>query len=222
MRRTWIVSTLVALTPALAFAQAKPAAPAPAPAAAPQAKHEEAKKPYAIGSAIDAATTFTDLDGKTHTLKEWAGKTIILDFWSIECPVSKGYEARMKKLATDYAKKGVVFLAVDANVAETGAPAKVKEYVKKEALPYTAVLLDVGNVVADHFDAKTTPHVFVIDDKGKLRYAGGVDDDPDMKKTEGVKNYVAEAIDAILAGKEPPQTTTKSFGCGIKRKPATG
>lgn len=224
MNRTWIVTSMLALVPALASAQAKPEGTG-APPAAGQVKPEDAKKPYAIGSAIDPATAFLDLEGKPRTLKEWAGKTIVIDFWSIECPISKGYEARLKKLATDYAKKGVVFLAIDSNVGEIGKGdyTKVKEYVKKEALPYTAVLADVGNIVADRFNAQTTPHLFIIDDKGKLRYIGGVDDDPDFKKdAAAIKSYAAATLDALLAGKEPPQTTTKNVGCTIKRKPATG
>ena len=88
---------------------------------------------------------------------------------------------------------------------------------KKEKVPYT-ILIDKKNVVADRFDAQTTPHVFVIDDKGKLRYAGGVDDDETFKKdAKAVKSYVRDALDAVLAGKEPAQATTKPHGCSIKR-----
>jgi thiol-disulfide isomerase/thioredoxin len=218
MSRNWIAASLLALVPALALAQAKPAAP---PASKPPAAADDTKKPYVVGSVIDAAAiSFVDLEGKTHTLKEWAGKTVILDFWSIECPVSKGYEARLTAVANDYAGKGVVFLAVDANSGEIAdaSVAKIKDYVKKEKVPYT-ILLDKGNKVADRFDAQTTPHVFVIDDKGKLRYAGGVDDDENFKKTDPktVKSFVREALDAVLAGKDPATTTTKPHGCNIKR-----
>jgi len=95
--------------------------------------------------------------------------------------------------------------------------AKIKDYVKKEKVPYT-ILIDKKNVVADRFDAQTTPHIFVIDDKGKLRYAGGVDDDETFKKdAKAVKSFVRDALDAVLAGKEPPQATTKPHGCSIKR-----
>jgi len=224
MHRNWITASLLALAPALALAQGKPdgqgkppAAPAPAKAA-PHA--DDAKKPYVVGSMIDPATAFVDLEGKARTLKEFAGKTVVLDFWSIECPVSKGYEARLTQLANDYAGKGVVFLAVDANsgeIADEGY-AKIKDYVKTAKVPYT-ILIDKKNAVADRFDAQTTPHVFVIDDKGKLRYAGGVDDDESFKKTDPktVKSFVREALDAVLAGKDPAQTTTKPHGCSIKR-----
>lgn len=223
MNCTPFAAALVVLAAALAQAQDKP--PAPAPAKPPQQekpaapKAAEAKKAYAVGDVVDPALAFVDLEGKPHTLKEYLGKTLVLDFWSIECPVSKGYEARLTQLANDYSGKGVVFLAVDANsgeIAEEGF-AKIKEYAKDKKVPYT-ILIDKKNVVADRFDAQTTPHVFVIDDKGKLRYAGGVDDDESFKKDpKAVKSFVREALDAVLAGKDPAQTTTKPHGCSIKR-----
>ncbi len=220
MHRNWIAAILLALTPVVALAQSKPADPAPAkppqgepapkpqadPAAPkPQAKSDEACKPYVVGNMVDPSLSFVDLEGKTRTLKEFAGKTILLDFWSIECPVSKGYEARLTQLANDYSSKGVVFLAVNANSGEIADDtyAKIKDYVKKEKVPYT-ILIDKKNVVADRFDAQTTPHIFVIDDKGKLRYAGGVDDDETFKKdAKAVKSFVRDALDAVLVGKEP-------------------
>jgi hypothetical protein len=83
-------------------------------------------------------------------------------------------------------------------------------------------MADKKNVVADRFAAQTTPHVFILDDKGKLRYAGGVDNDPDIKKdSKSVKSYVREALDALLAGKEPPKTTSAPHGCSIKRAGAS-
>src|SRR6185503_7911519 len=101
---------------------------------------------------VDSSITLTDITGKKHTLKDYLGKTVLIDFWSIECPVSKGYEARLKKVFADYEKKGVVFLAVDANAGEVVSAADshtpIKDYVKKESIPYP-ILLDVGNVVAD-------------------------------------------------------------------------
>ena len=223
MNRTWIAAAFVAAA-GLAQAQDKPPAAPPAKAPAqgkpPAPKPDEGKKAYAVGDVVDPALAFIDLEGKPHTLKEYLGKTVVLDFWSIECPVSKGYEARLTQLANDYASKGVVFLAVNANSGEIADDtfAKIKDYVKKEKVPYT-ILIDKKNVVADRFDAQTTPHVFVIDDKGKLRYAGGVDDDESFKKTDPktVKSFVREALDAVLAGKDPAQTTTKPHGCSIKR-----
>jgi thiol-disulfide isomerase/thioredoxin len=229
MNGTWIAAAFVAVA-GLAQAQDKPPAAPPAKAPAqgkPSApKPDEGKKAYAVGDMVDPALAFVDLEGKPHTLKEYLGKTVVLDFWSIECPVSKGYEARFKGIYADYSKKGVVFLMIDANHGEIGGAgadpfAAIKKYVKDQSIPYP-ILADKKNVVADRFAAQTTPHVFILDDKGKLRYAGGVDDDPDGKKeAKSVKNYVREALDALLAGKEPPATTSHNTGCSIKRAPAS-
>jgi thiol-disulfide isomerase/thioredoxin len=231
MNRTSIAVAFVVLAAALAPAQDKPPA-APPPANPPQQakpaapKADEAKKAYVVGDIVDPALAFVDLEGKPHTLKEYLGKTIVLDFWSIECPISKGYEARFKEIHSEYSKKGIVFLMIDANVSEIGGAgadpfAAIKKYVKDQSIPYP-VLADKKNVVADRFGAQTTPHVFILDEKGKLRYAGGVDDDPDIKKdSKAVKSYLREALDALIAGKEPPQTKTKEHGCSIKRVPAS-
>lgn len=230
MNRTSFAAAFVVMAAALAQAQDKPPAPAPAKPptqekpAAP--KPDATKKAYVVGDVVDPALALVDLEGKTHTLKEYLGKTVVLDFWSIECPISKGYEARFKAIYADYSKKGIVFLMIDANVGEIGGAgadplAGIKKYVKDQSIPYP-VFADKKNVVADRFAANTTPHVFILDDKGKLRYAGGVDDDPDIKKdAKAVKSYLREALDALIAGKEPPQTTTKNNGCSIKRAPAS-
>jgi len=223
MPRTLLTAALFVLTPAFAIAQGPPPKHEK-----PTAKSDagEAAKPYTVGSVVDPELTLTDLDGKRHLLKEYLGKTLVIDFWSIECPVSKGYEARLKQIYADYSKKGVVFLMVDANAGEFGggdAPyAKIRKYIEDAKVPYP-VLTDPGNVLADRFEAKTTPHVFIVDAKGKLRYAGGVDDDGGFEKAPNqVRSYVREALDALLEGKDPPQTKTTSTGCTIKRVRARG
>jgi hypothetical protein len=79
------------------------------------------------------------------------------------------------------------------------------------------VYADHGNKVADLFNAQHTPHCFVVAQKGVLRYAGGLDDDPKGEKGEATKQYVRDAIDALLAGKGPATRESKPYGCGIKR-----
>ena len=191
---------------------------------------EAGNAPYAIGDEVDAAIALKDVTGKTWTLgdfrktEEREGKIVVLDFWSISCPVSVGYEARMKAFHADCAKKGVVFLAIDPNHTEVDADAddpygRIKAYVKKAEVGFP-VLVDHGNVVADRFGAKTTPHLFVIDREGKLRYTGALDDDSagkKAKKGEKVQTYAADAVAALLAGKAPETSSTPPVGCSIKR-----
>jgi len=187
-------------------------------------------KPLALGDTLDASMALPDIDGKTWTLadfratEERAGKVVVLDFWSIQCPWSIKYEPRLKDLAARFADKDVVFLAIDANRTEVDAEAqdpygRIRAYAKKAALPYP-VLIDRGNRVADRLAARTTPHVFVIDRSGVLRYSGGIDDDPKGDKAasgEPVQAFVADALSAVLAGRSPDPASTKPFGCSIKR-----
>jgi peroxiredoxin len=91
--------------------------------------------------------------------------------------------------------------------------------VKKAEVTFP-VLVDQGNVVADRFSAKTTPHLFVIDREGKLRYTGALDDDSNGKKQkagEKVETHAADAVAALLAGKAPETSSTPPVGCTIKR-----
>jgi peroxiredoxin len=191
---------------------------------------EIAPKPYAIGDTVDAAIALKDLDGKTWTLgdfrksEEREGQVVVLDFWSITCPVSVRYEERMKKIAATCKKKDVVFLAINANHNELDADAedplaRIKAYAKKAEINFP-VLIDHGNKVADLFGAETTPHVYVIDRAGVLQYMGAPDDDSSHKKEEAgeeVQTWAADAIEAVLAGKTPAHPSTTPQGCEIKR-----
>ncbi len=177
-------------------------------------------KTFQIGQEVDRVA-LRDMEGKVHKVADFRGKVVVLDFWSIDCPVSRAYEARLKKLYETYAPKDVVFLAVDANTTEVDRGsdqpyARIEKYVKDNSIPYK-ILIDDHNWVADRFDAKTTPHVYVLDQKGVLRYAGAIDDDPKGEMGDKATNHVAAALDAVLAGKEVAVTTTKPKGCTIKR-----
>jgi thiol-disulfide isomerase/thioredoxin len=187
-------------------------------------------EPYAIGDTVDAKIALKDLEGKTWTLgdfrttEEKEGQVVVIDFWSIGCPVSIRYEERMKKLAAMCKGKDVVFLAIDSNHTEVDADAedplaRIKAYAKKAEINFP-VLIDHGNRVADLFGAKTTPHVYVIDRAGKLQYMGAPDDDSSHKKEmagEEIQTYAADAITAVLAGETPDPQTSTPQGCTIKR-----
>jgi thiol-disulfide isomerase/thioredoxin len=179
-----------------------------------------------VGDKTDPSIGLKDIDGKRHTLKDYEGKIVVIDFWSVECPVSKAYEARFKALQDKYGKKGVVFLAVNANQTEVDAKAadpyvKIREYVTKEKVTMP-ILIDEGNVLADRFEAKVTPHVFIVDKAGKLVYSGLVDDDEKGTKGEAATSYVAQNLDALLEGKPVPHKPTEPKGCKIARAAAKG
>lgn len=178
-----------------------------------------------IGTAIPADVHLTDTAGKAVRFGDLRGKVVMVHFWSTTCPWEKLAEPKLQAIADDYAKQDVVVLAINANQNEIGEkpePAAFKAD-KDEDRPYAGlrahakkvkvdhpILLDHGGAVAALFGARTTPHCFVFDQKGVLRYHGALDSDG--KKAAADKAYVRLAIDAILAGKDLETTTTEPYG----------
>jgi len=125
----------------------------------------------------------------------------------------------MQSLQKAYTKKGVVWLSVMSSAkGKQGyydADAANKKSQERGASP-TAILLDPQGTVGQLYDAKTTPDMYVIDDKGVLAYEGAIDDASGGDEIPGKRNYVREALDAVLAGKPVKTTYTKSYGCGVK------
>lgn len=181
------------------------------PRAKATAKHEE---PAAAAEVGKPAPDFTlkNFDGKEYKLSSLKDKVVVLEWYNIGCPVCKAYTDRMKEWSEAYAKKGVVWLAIDST--SYGDNAKNAEYAKAHKLTYP-ILDDFNGKVGMAYGAKTTPHMYVIN-KGVLAYAGAIDDS--KGKGEGKKNYVAEALDSILAGKPVAMTHSAPFGCSVKYK----
>lgn len=171
---------------------------------------EESKGPEIGKPAPDF--TLKNFDGKVYKLADLKDKVVVLEWYNIGCPVCKAYTERMKEWSEAYAKKGVVWLAIDST--NYGDNAKNAEYAKAHKLAYP-ILDDFNGKVGLAYAAKTTPHMYVIN-KGVLVYNGAIDDTKGRGETK--KNYVAEALDNILAGKPVAVATTKPFGCSVKYK----
>ena len=168
----------------------------------------------AIGA---AAPTFslTTIDGKPFSLADAtkANSLVVLMFISTQCPYSNAYNDRMRDMAASYAKKGVQFVGINSNKTETVQD--VVEHAKKHGHTFT-ILKDPGNKVADLYDARHTPEVYIVDKDGKLRYHGRIDEnyeDAAHVASPDLKN----AVDALLAGQPVAKAETKAFGCSIKR-----
>jgi len=172
----------------------------------------------AEGPAIGAAAPVFDLktiDGKDFSLAsaEKADKLVVLMFIATECPYSNAYNDRMRDMAAAYAARGVQFVGINSNSTESVADAVA--HAKKHGHTFT-ILKDTGNKVADLYDARRTPEVFVIDKDGKLVYHGRIDEnyeDAAKVTSPDLKN----ALDALLAGQPVAKAETKAFGCTIKR-----
>lgn len=221
------VALLAAFALALGVVQANPFRAQDAPAKdarqEPSEKPQEKPKLLEIGSTVPEGISLMSLDGKATSFKDLRGKIVILHFWSDRCPAERHADPVFKAMEERYAKdKDVVMVAIAANQNELGeAPGKDADYSKfygslrKKAasVGYThTILADHGNRVSDLFQARTTPHCFVIDAKGVLLYSGALDNDPSGKKGAEATNYLDEAVVAIKAGKRPETTSTRPYG----------
>ena len=153
-----------------------------------------------------------DTNGKMQTLNEMKGKNgAVIIFVSSQCPVVRGYNERMKQIATDYKAKGINVIGINSNVTENG------EQIKSHAeLTYNfPVLIDKNSVLADKLGANSTPEVFYVDAKNVLLYHGAIDND--RSGSNITQPYLRTAFDASLAGKKIEKASTVAFGCSIKR-----
>ncbi|MFC1514005.1 redoxin domain-containing protein [candidate division KSB1 bacterium] len=154
-----------------------------------------------------------DLNGKDFDIEKVLAnddvKGVMFVFLSYKCPNSVSRNDRFIKHAADFKKKGVLFIGIDSNVATENA-AGMKAYAEEKNFNFP-IFWDDGNVIADRFDAKTTPHAFFVDKKSVLRYKGRIDDNP--KDPAGVKDAtIANVVDEYLAGKELSVTETRPDG----------
>jgi peroxiredoxin len=164
------------------------------------------------------AFTLKDESGKEHSLAQYKGKIVVLEWTNPGCPfVQRHYTAgTMQKTLSGFDAKKVVWLAVDSTASN--APDKSATWKKEKGFTFP-VLQDPSGKVGKEYAAKTTPHMYVIDAQGVLRYEGAIDDDPRGNKAAGTPtNYVKGAVDALLSGKPVPAATTEAYGCSVKYK----
>ena len=170
--------------------------------------------------------TLTDSNGNTQTLSQYRGKTVVLEWNNPGCPfVHKHYESG--NIPAQQAKataSGVVWLSINSGAAGKqghldGAGANA--YVAQSHASPTAYLLDGDGKVGHLYGAKTTPHLFVVDPSGTLRYMGGIDSiaSTDREDIAKATQYVPQALAELAAGKPVSVTTSQPYGCGVKYGP---
>lgn len=184
-----------------------------------------------IGTALAApkpglaapAFSATDSNGKTHNLADYKGKTVILEWTNHLCPyVAKHYGTdNMQALQREATKDGIVWLSVISSAPDTQGYVKAEEANKltaeRKAAP-TAVLLDPMGKVGRTYDARVTPHMYIIDASGKLVYMGGIDDKAttNWDDVKTAQNYVRAALDDMAKGKPVSNAVTRAYGCTVK------
>jgi peroxiredoxin len=153
-----------------------------------------------------------DLEGTTCKLSDFRGKIVIANFWSAECPHSERTDQSLVGLFESWNKE-VVLLPIASNRNESVQ--MLAEAAKARRLP--RVLIDAEHRVADHYEAVTTPHVFLIDPEGILRYRGAVDDIR-FRQREATRFFLRDAVEALLRGRLPEPNETLAYGCAIVRE----
>jgi len=175
-----------------------------------------------VGEAAPAFTA-TDTYGKQHSLAEYRGKYVVLEWHNQGCPYTKKHydSGNMEQLQRYWTGKGVAWLTVISSApGEQGYVTADQEnaYVKKMNAAPTAVLLDPKGDLGHLYGAKTTPHMFVINPQGQLIYEGAIDDRPttDVSDIAGAKNYVTLALEEAMTGKPVATAATRAYGCSVK------
>jgi alkyl hydroperoxide reductase subunit AhpC len=169
-------------------------------------------------------------DGKTHKLADYKGKWVVLEWWNMECPfVKRHYDTKNMQGVQNYAKGKVKDNLVWFSV-NTSGPKKeglvsadeANKLIKSTGANVTTMLLDHKGELGRLYEARTTPHMFIINPEGNIVYMGAIDNLPrpknpkDPKETSSAKNYVRLALDNAIAGQTVDPASTEPYGCSVK------
>jgi peroxiredoxin len=164
-----------------------------------------------------------DSNGVTHSLSEYKGRFVVLEWANKGCPYEQKHylSGNMESLQKQWTDKGVVWLSILSSApGQQGyvTPAEENDYLKTMHASPTAALLDPTGVIGHLYDARTTPHMFVIDPAGKIVYQGAIDNQPtpDPGSLKIADNYLNDALNAAMAGKPVAVAVTKPYGCSVK------
>lgn len=168
------------------------------------------------------AFTATDLSGKPVSLADFKGRTVVLEWHNFGCPfVQKHYRSgNMQALQKRYAND-VVWLAVNSTnrgSSDFTEPAKLARQLGEFGAAPANYLVDDSGAVGMAYGARTTPHMYIIDPRGKVAYNGAIDDrrSTDLADVKGARNYVAAALEDMKAGRPVATPSTTPYGCGVK------
>ena len=200
--RKFITTSLVALALIV---------PATAQAAAPE-----------VGKAAPDFET-TDINGETFKLSDHKGSIVVLEWTNHECPfVKKHYDSNnMQTLQKDITAKNVKWISINSSAEGRQGSHSAEEalsIIEGQGAAPSVKILDPSGTIGKLYDAKTTPHMFVIDAEGTLAYAGAIDSNssPNPATIEGADNYVVAAVDELIAGKAVTTSQTQPYGCSVK------
>lgn len=198
VRKPWLAGLLLALATPFAMAAAAIGQPAP-------------------------AFTATDVNGQRVSLADLRGKTVVLEWVNPGCPYVRKHYGAANMQATQRAAvdKGVVWLAVNSTASDATdylTPDKMGSWMREQKAAATATLMDTEGRIGRAYGARTTPHLYVIDTRGTLVYAGAIDSKPTARASDipGATNHVNQALGELLAGKPVSVPATQPYGCTVK------
>jgi len=163
-----------------------------------------------------------DTGGAIHTSEEWSGHpAIVVFFVTTDCPVANSYVPEMNRIRSDYTSRGALFFAVETDT--TVPDAAVARYASDYRYSFP-LLLDPHQTLVRLADATIVPQAAIFTADGRRLYLGRIDnrvEDFGKQRYQATEADLRQALDAVLAGKQPPHATTKSIGCAITRVPET-
>lgn len=166
--------------------------------------------------------TAMDTNGKTVSLSDYKGKVVVLEWTNPECPIVKKHygSGNMQKLQKTYTAEGVVWLSINSSArGKEGAltPAEANNVITARSAAPTSLILDPSGAIGHLYEAKTTPHMFIIAKDGRLVYNGAIDSISSTSPDDisRAKNYVSAALDEVLAGKPVTVASSRPYGCSV-------
>jgi alkyl hydroperoxide reductase subunit AhpC len=225
MKPHYLTALLALAIPAGAAAQDATPTPSVTQAPAVASEKEQEPKVYTVGTKVPETVTLVDMDGKKTTMKDLRGKNVVFVWYAKDCPAIKASEARLIETAKEFAKhKDVVMVAMNSDKHDLAdfAPskdaegnvikpfAKLRKHMADKKINF-GMMIDRGGLLATKFQAKTTPHVFVVDAKGVVQY-GALDNDPRGRKKEDYVNYALTTVTELKAGDAVTTKSTRPYG----------
>jgi peroxiredoxin len=157
--------------------------------------------------------TLEDYNGVKHSLSDYKdSKAIVLMFISTQCPVSNSYNGRMNDLCKNYHEKQITFIGINSNKAETIED--IKHHAEEKGFKFP-ILKDWKNIIANRLGATVTPEIYVLNPDFEILYHGRIDNSSRIEKVSS--RDLRNALEEILASKPVTVSSTKAFGCTIKK-----
>lgn len=167
--------------------------------------------------------TLPDANGRAVSLADFRGRTVVLEWNNPECPFSRKHygSGNMQRTQAAAARDNVVWLTINSSAPGNQghmSGAEATAFLASSGARPTAYLLDPSGAVGRAYDARTTPHMYIINEAGTLVYAGAIDDRPsaDPADIAGARNHVLTALSELRAGRAVSVATSRPYGCSVK------